>query len=39
MDLGKEIRVIEVEEDEIAMPPPLEVEPPVRLVEGVEQTT
>lgn len=38
MDLGKEIRVIEVEEEEIVVPTPIEVEPPARVVKGVEHT-
>lgn len=38
MDLGKEIRVIEVEE-EIVAPTPSEIEPPIRVEEEAGQTT
>jgi hypothetical protein len=38
MDLGKEIRVIEVEEQEIILvPQPLELEPPVPAAEATDQ--
>ena len=37
MDLGKELRVIEVEE-EVVTPAPIEIEPPIRIEDQSEQT-